>query len=462
MEKEFLTELCDNSPLNSFHKHLAVYSAGGPFLDGYVMGMIGIALVQITPFMQLSLFWEGMIGAATLAGMFLGGFAGGWFTDKYGRQVLYTIDLIALGVFSLAQFWVDGPLFLFILRFLLGMAIGADYPIATALLAEFTPKRFRGPFIGTLQAMWFVGASCAYIVGDIMLGYGPEAWRWMLASAVLPSVLFLFMRRNTPESPRWLIQKGRYSQARAVLKRVYDQDIPIELMQRVSMTSKPVSIRRLFQSGYGTRMLFITIFWTCAIVPLFAVYSFAPKIMAALGLAGSLGHTGAAILTVIFMIGCIVPLPLVNTIGRRSLLLHSFFWSGVALLLLGVFTDRSPYLILALFAIYALATGGSQNLQFIYPNELFPTEIRASAVGLASSLSRIGAAIGTYLVPLALARLDIKVTMMIAAGITFLGYVVSLKMAPETRDCSLEEAACCEENETVGGFIPEVSDSVVR
>lgn len=462
MSSVSLTELCDNAPLNSFHKHLAFYSAGGPFLDGYVMGMIGIALVQITPYMHLSLFWEGMIGAATLAGMFLGGFAGGWVTDKYGRQILYTIDLIALGICSLAQFWSQEPLFLFSCRFLLGVAIGADYPIATALLAEFTPKKYRGPFIGMLQAMWFVGASCAYIVGDILLMYGPEAWRWMLASAVVPSALFLFMRRHTPESPRWLIQKGRYAEARDVLKLVYHQDVPVEALVHMMRTARPVSLRRLFQSGYGTRMLFITLFWTCAIVPLFAVYSFGPKIMEALGLAGQLGSTGSAVITVIFMFGCLFPVPLVNTIGRRSLLLHSFFWSGVALLLLGIFTNSSPYVILILFSVYALSTGGSQNLQFVYPNELFPTEIRASAVGLASSLSRIGAAIGTYLVPLTLARLDIKLTMMIAAGITLLGYLVSLKMAPETRGYTLEETSCCSEEETSDGFVEQASSPVVR
>ena len=107
METVPLTELCDNAQLNRFHKRLVVYSAGGPFLDGYVMGMIGIALVQITPYMGLSLFWEGMVGAGTLVGMFFGGFLGGLFTDKYGRQLLYSIDLIALALFSLAQFWAE-------------------------------------------------------------------------------------------------------------------------------------------------------------------------------------------------------------------------------------------------------------------------------------------------------------------------------------------------------------------
>ena len=438
-----MTQSFDQAPLNSFHKRLVVYSSGGPFLDGYVLSIIGMALVQATPQLQLNLFWEGMIGASALVGVFLGGFVGGWFTDKYGRQILYTIDLIAIGVFSLTQFWVESALMLFILRLFIGIAVGADYPIATALLAEFAPQKYRGPFVGFLLVMWFVGAAAGYIVGDLMLRTeSADAWRWMLASAALPTAIFLFLRRNTPESPRWLVQMGRFMEARAVLKLVYNRDVSVEDLQTMAPTAKPIGIAALFKSGYGTRMLFVTIFWTCAIVPLFSVYAFGPKIMVALGLAGNLGNIGAAAITVLFMIGCVPPLFIINRKGRRFLLLNSFFWSGIALLLLGLFPDSSQTTILLLFSAYALTTGGSQTLQFVYPNELFPTEIRASAVGLASSLSRIGAAIGTYLVPFALVHLGIGTTMLVAAGVTLFGFAASWKMAPETKHCSLEDSAC--------------------
>ena len=115
--------------------------------------------------------------------------------------------------------------------------------------------------------------------------------------------------------------------------------------------------------------------------------------------------------------------------------------SGLALLLLGLFPNSSKWVILLLFSSYALATGGTQTLQFVYPNELFPTEVRASAVGLASSLSRIGAAIGTYCVPFALVHLGIGPTMLVAAIVTLIGFVVSWRMAPETMNGSLEDSA---------------------
>ncbi|WP_426999142.1 MFS transporter [Pseudarthrobacter sp. N5] len=176
-------------------------------------------------------------------------------------------------------------------------------------------------------------------------------------------------------------------------------------------------------------------------IPLFAIYAFAPRILDALGLGGTRANFGSAVITVLFLLGTVVFVLLINRLGRRKVILHSFLWSGLALLGLGLFPQSSPTVTMLLFAGYALFIGGTQILQWVYPNELFPTEVRGTAVGLASSLSRIGAAAGTYLVPLSLTELGIGATMLIAAGITLVGFLVSLRMAPETRGLGLEEAA---------------------
>jgi putative MFS transporter len=428
----------DDAPLSGFHKRLALYSSGGPFLDGYVLSIIGVALVQITPQLGLSGTVEGLVGASALIGIFLGAFLGGWLTDKFGRQLLFTIDLIAIIVFSVAQFFIDGAFFLILLRLLIGMAVGADYPIATSLLAEFSPRKWRGPLLGAFVCMWFVGAAVAYFVGELLMRYD-EGWRWMLASAALPALVIVLLRLGTPESPRWLLKQGRAEEANEVLRKVYGPnasvaDLPEEVHENLRVGA-------LIRSGYGKRMAFITIFWTCSIVPLFAVYAFGPKILGALGLTGDLDNYGSVLITVMFCLGCVASLFLVDRIGRRPLIIHSFVWAGLALLLLGLFPRAAASIILVLFAAYALLIGGTQILQWIYPNELFPTEVRGSAVGLASSLSRIGAAIGTYLVPQALTHLGIGTTMIVAAIITLVGAVVSLAWAPETRGLTLGESA---------------------
>ena len=428
----------DDAPLSAFHKKLALYSSGGPFLDGYILSIIGVALVQITPQLNLNGTEQGLVGASALIGIFLGAFVGGWLTDKFGRQVLFTVDLIAIIGCSIAQFFVNDAYWLIALRLLIGMAVGADYPIATSLLAEFSPRKWRGPLLGAFVTMWFVGAAVAYIVGNALLHYH-NGWRWMLASAALPATIIVLLRLGTPESPRWLLKHGREDEANAVLAKVFGagatvDDLPEEVHENLRVGA-------LIKAGYGKRMAFITIFWTCSIVPLFAIYAFGPKILGALGLTGSLGNYGSAFITVMFLVGCLVAMYFVDRSGRRPLIIHSFLWAGLALLLLGIFSSAPAWAVLALFAVYAILIGGTQILQWIYPNELFPTEIRGSAVGLASSLSRIGAAIGTYLVPQALSHIGIGPTMIIAAVITLIGAGVSVAWAPETRGLTLGESA---------------------
>lgn len=175
------------------------FSSGGPFLDGYILSIIAIALTQITPQLHLDATWSGLVGASALIGIFIGGFLG-YVTDKVGRQLMYTIDFILLIVASILQFWIQTGWELFVIRLILGISIGADYPIATSLLAEFSPKKHRGMMLGVTLIAYYVGSTVAYIVGELMLSIGPDAWRWMLASSAVPAVILVLLRLGTPES----------------------------------------------------------------------------------------------------------------------------------------------------------------------------------------------------------------------------------------------------------------------
>lgn len=437
----------EDVPLNRFHRLLTVRSGGGSFVDGYVLSIIGIAMTKVSPALGLSAFWEGMIAASALIGIFFGGFIGGALTDRLGRRLLYFVGPTLFIVCSLAQYWVQSGEMLFALRFLNGVAVGIEYPVATAFLVEFLPKKNRGPCLATLTILWFAGAATAYLVGEAILNFGgPEAWRLTLASTAIIGALLFLVRLGTPESPRWLIGKGRQAEAEVIIRRVYGADFGLQNLP-AQAESKNLSFVNLLHSGYGKRMAFVTIFWTCSVIPVFAVYAFAPKVLEALHLSGGWASYGSIAITLLFVVGCIIATRLVNTLGRRKLLLQSFLWSGLALLLLGLLRDGPSMIILLMFCAYALFIGGAQVLQLVYPNEIFPTEIRAGAVGVGTSLSRIGAAVGTWLVPVSLQTLGIGSTMYIAAAITFVGLIVSWFLAPETNARSLEDAAALDDEQ---------------
>ena len=431
----------EDVPLNAFHRRLSYRAGAGGFVDGYVLCIIGVTLSQITTALSLSAFWEGIIAASSLIGVFFGGFIGGWITNAIGRRRTFFVGPVLFILASLAHLFTDSAVAIFLLRLIIGIAVGIEYPVSTSLVVEFMPKKYRGSRLAMLTLVWFAGAAAAYSVGEIIFRtLGPDAWQWVLASSAVVGLVTILIRVGTPESARWLLSKGRLAEAEAVIQSVYGNDFGLEHVPE-ECAEKKVSLSSLLHSGYGKRMVFVLTFWTCAIVPIFAVYSFAPKVLTALNLKGDIASLGSAIITLLFFSGCLIATRIINRVDRRSMLIYSFLLSAIALLGLGYFHDQSGGMILALSAGYALFTGGSQVLILVYPNEIFPTELRTFAVGIGTSISRIGAAVGTYFVPLSLDTLGIAQTMYVAALICLLGLVVSFFLAPETRTLDLQQAA---------------------
>lgn len=427
--------MMDEAPATGFHHKLTFLTAGGPICDGYILGIISIALALLGPELHLTAVWEGLIGASALIGIFIGGIVFGYVTDLVGRRVMYTIDLAVFVVASVLQAFVGQAWELFALRLILGLAIGADYPIATALLAEFVPRRQRGPLLSTLVGGWWVGYAASFVVGFILLRAG-VSWRIMLATSVVPSLIVLVLRIGTPESPRWLLSKGRREEALAIVRKFSGAtDIEEEPTPKTNYL-------RIFQGAYLRRTLFVSLFWICQTLPGFAIYTFSPQLLSSVHLSDP--YLGTLLISVVSLVGVAPAIFLVNTWGRRPVLIWPFLVCGLALLVLGVLAHMPAPLVALLFIIFSIFSAGSSVLQWVYPNELFPTEVRATGVGFATAMSRIGASIGTFLLPVMLAAWGITPSMLIFAGVCGLGLVISLAWAPETKGMSLLETSADE------------------
>lgn len=454
-----MTSFLDNVPLTRFHKKLLLQSAGGPFLDGYLLSIIGIALVGMTPELQMSTSDESLAGAAALLGILVGGLAFGWVTDRVGRQLMYTVDLIALVVASALCVFVNAPWQVVLLRLIIGIAIGADYPIATALLTEWLPAKKRGAMLGFLSVFWFVGATVATVVGfAISALFGDASWRFMLGSAILPGAVILLMRIGTPESPRWLISKGRFAEAQQIVRSVFGDDVDLTGMAREEAPAgRQLGFKALMRGQYLRRTFFCGFFYLAAVTPMFAMYTFGPQILSSFGLGeGNLSNLGYAMISLLFLLGCLPALRWTESMGRRPLLIWSFVAMLAPMVILAVAPSGPAPLVIGAFAFYALASGGPNILEWIYPNEIFPTEIRATANGVVTAISRIGAASGTFLLPLGLTTIGTGPTMLVAAGLTAAGLIVTMLLAPETKNRSLADASA------VATALPTSSDGSAR
>lgn len=433
----------DDVAMTPFLRKITFFSSGGSFLDGYVLSLIGVALTQITPLFNLDEAWSAAIGASVLLGIFVGTIAGGYLTDRIGRKKMFIVDIVAIGTFSILSVFCADPLQLVAARFFIGVFVGADYPIATSLIAEFTPKQHRSISMGMVSAAWYLGATVAAFVGYFLYSVA-GGWQWMLGSAVIPCIILLVGRHDIPESPMWLAQKGRTEEADAVMRRVFGEGVELELEDPGEKTS----LRKVFAGGYAKRIVFLGILTLCQVVPMYAIYTFGPEIMTAFGLGeGHEAILGESVVSLFFLIGSIPAMFWLNSMGRRPLLIRSLALMAVGLVILGVFPDAPIYVIILGFGLYAFFSGGPGILQWLYPNELFPTEVRASAVGIAIAFSRIGTIIATYGTPLFLAAYGIGPTMLIAAGLVILGLVLSAFMAPETKGKSLLETSSLDEGD---------------
>ncbi len=432
----------DSAPATGFHFRLAIFTGGGKFIDGYTLGVLTMALAVLPADFDMSPLYKGLVGSAALFGLFLGSAFIGPLADRIGRKRLYTADLILFLIAALAQFFVQDAMQLFLVRLVLGIAIGIDYAVAPTYLSEMLPSRLRGPLLGSLAAVWRLGFLASIIVGYLLSDTGPDAWKWILVSSAVPTAIVMLLRLGAPESPRWLVRHGRDAEADAIVKKYIHpeagiHDLVASVGHEQEKQSTLESMRLLFSPRWRSRTLYAGFFWIAQATPQTAIFTFLPSLFVALGLAGGLAPT--LIQNIFFAVGGVVGMFLINLVTRRQMLISTFWMMAVSILALVVLPSPSAVVVVTCLCVYAFIEAVAGNLQFVYPSELFPTSLRAAGVGMAAAMSRIGAAFGTFALPIILDKYGVQAVMIGTFCVLVLGAVVSQKVAPETAGQGLQE-----------------------
>lgn len=436
------TVILDDVPLNKFHIRIAGITLGAHFTDGYAIGIIGFALTLIAPQLSLTAFWQGLIGSSALLGLFLGSMFFGWLADVIGRKVVFTISFIVITIASTLQFFAETAITLFILRIIIGIGLGGDFSVGHALLSEYSPKKYRGVLLSSFSVIWTVGYVAASFVGYWFSKHmSPDiAWQWMLASSAIPAAIIMIARIGTPESARWLMQKGRKNEANIILKKHFGVNVIIDDI--VDNSNNKARFSTLFGPEYFKRTIFNCVFFACIVMPYFAIYTFLPQILAIMNL--SQNSTTDLLLNAFLIVGAIFGIYLTHKASRRGFLISSFIVLVISLLALSLLSSSLAILSIIAFSIFTLTLSAVSNLVGVFPAESFPTEIRATGVGLAISFSRIASAISTFLLPVALLNIGTQNTLLALVAILMVGLIISYLWAPETKDKTLSEAGSIE------------------
>ncbi|HTR10624.1 MAG TPA: MFS transporter [Paraburkholderia sp.] len=431
----------DRLPISRFHWRILWLIAGGAMVDAfdiYLAGGVsaGMAKEGFSTMSQNALFIS-----ATFIGMMLGAGFAGFIGDRFGRRVSYQINLLIFGVASLTACFAPNIQVLSLLRFVMGVGLGAELVVAAATLGEFVPPSHRGRWAALLSMIIAAGLPLASWTSYMVIP--TLGWRYMFAIAGIAALFIWVLRKKMPESPRWLESVGRHQEAEATLGAI-EREVaaskgvlpPVSRVQSLRVEHAP--FRALFSRKIWPRFLVAATILITINVTVYGFIIWMPSFFVQQGMTvtKSLGFTTMMTAGAIF--GPFVAFLLADRIGRT----RGIVASAVVLIALGVAFPfmRAEAIIIAIgFALvssfYFMVSLG----QFGFVPELFPTEFRLRGAGVAGMLGR-AVAIGTPFATVFLFK-RFGVYGVLAAVITFLCVLIIsiLALRLETNRTSLED-----------------------
>lgn len=427
----------ESAKIGRLEKRVWFLSAMGIFLDGFDLFILGVALPLIAQDLGVGPTQQGLLGAAAVIGAIVGAITMGNLADRFGRRLLLQLDLAAFAAFTLMSAFAWDFTSLFIARLLLGIAIGADYPIAAATVAEFMPRRMRDRPIIAMFSFQALGMMSGAAIGILILMVHPDdsAWRWMLAAGMVPAAIVAVLRIGIPETPRW---------AKA---------------QEAGVKAVKVPITALFRGAVAARAALAAIPWFAMDVMLYGIGFFTPTVLAALASANDpdgsdfvsrdiASTIGTAQLDILLVAGFVIALLLIGKVGALRLQVAGFavcalalgFVTWAAAISPGGDTPDVAYVIVG-FALFNLAVNAGPNpTTYLMAARIFPTELRASGHGLATGAGKAGAAVGIFLLPILKDGVSLAAAIGLATGAAVLGLVATVVLAAYSSDPELDEA----------------------
>ena len=419
------------APLSSVHLRVYLALILGQISCGYALGISGTALSQAADYINISDFWTGLIGAGSLIGL-AGSSLMGRIADQFGRRGMLMINMYLFTIISLLQLVTTNLPLLFVERVLIGLMIAIDYTVGNSLLVEWLPANSGGKFQSQLIVYWTIGFVASYIAGITITGFGSYNWQVIIASSAVPGLITALYRSifHLPASPSWLASQGKNKTAQKVIQKHLGKKWGLSLKMIKSKPVDNISWTTLFSKQYRRRTLVGGLFYACQAFAFFGMSIFLPILLESMGL-GESAASGIIYNGCVF-IGVLFGSWIFNRISRRAFLISSFFLSALALTILCLSNQASPIWQIAVFAFFAIILSAGLTLDYPYPTELFDIKVRATGVGTCITISRFGAASGTFLLPIFTHLGGASLSMIICTVVLIIGGLICLIWAPET------------------------------
>lgn len=435
----------------------AVVAAIGGLIFGFDTAVISGANSALKKQFDLDNGGLGLTVAIATVGTILGALIGGRLADRYGRKNL----LFAIGILyvmgSLGTALAPTHAFLMAFRFFGGIGVGLSSVCAPIYTAEIAPARIRGRLVGLVQFNIVLGILLAYLsnyIIQMIITDEKVAWRWMLGVMLIPSVVFLLLLVTVPETPRWLMSRGRNKEAVEISRRLCStraesEEQIAEIREQLAADRTKGSLSDFFSRRYSKVIIFAFIIAMCnQLSGINAILYYAPEVMKEAGASKDDAYLMSVAVGIMNLIATMAALTVIDKIGRRSLmivgsigyLLSLGFLTGVMFMYEGHFDSTSSMLVLVGLLLFIAAHAfGQGSVIWVFISEIFPNKVRGTGQSFGSLTHWVFAAITTYAFPTIIGKLG--------GGFAFLIFFVCmcgqlfwvLKMMPETKGVPLEE-----------------------
>jgi MFS transporter, putative metabolite:H+ symporter len=433
----------DRLPISSFHYRIFWLVGAGMFFDGYDLYVAGgvIASTIQTKFaapLQIPTFIS-----LTFVGMTIGALVTGFVGDRFGRRFTYQINLLIFGLASLAAAFAQDMNQLIACRFVQGLGLGAEIVVGYSTLTEFVPPKTRGRWLSFMAFLVVAGFPATAILGYLIIpSFG---WRPMFIVAGVGSLVVWYLRKNLPESPRWLESQGRTAEAEALMQSIEKeaanggtlppaaQPAAVAQLTAIDMFRPPI-LQRLIVGSWVLITINTLIFGFVIFLPRFFLGQ-------GLTITNSLGYT--VVLSIASLVGCAVGAYTSDAIGRRWSIIGASVVTIVAGYIYARFNASSdPTVILSVGFVLIVAIYVQTAILFgVYTPELFPTEIRLRANGICNTLGRGATVASPFIVTALMTNYQLPGVVWLMIGLVLVQIVAVYFWGVEPRNRGLEDVA---------------------
>jgi MFS transporter, putative metabolite:H+ symporter len=414
--------------------------------SGYVApGMVKSGILSST---TAGLF--GMTGVASFiaslfAGLFIGALCCGFLADRFGRRSIFTWSLLFYTAANLVMAFQTTASGLNSWRFIVGLGIGVELITVDTYISELVPKQIRGRAFACEQTVGFLSVPVAAFLSYVLVPHRPfgiDGWRWVVIIGAQAALFVWFIRRALPESPRWLAQTGRFPEAERVLSRLEatiakESGGPLPPPAKAVSTNTSTRFADMWAAPYGKRATMMIIFNIFQTVGFYGFANWVPTLLIKQGITVTNSLMYSSIIAIAAPLGPMIGLWMADKFERRTIIVSS---AAVILVCGLVFSQVTGGLMLiALGVALTLASNTMSYSYHTYQAELFPTGIRARAVGFVYSWSRLSAIFTSFLIAGLLRQFGTTGVFVFIAAAMLIVIAAIASMGPRTRDLALEQ-----------------------